>query len=148
MNNTLFYLKWIEPVKETLAKKALEANYWEAMQTTPQWYSWQGYAFESVCYKHLIPIRSALKLNPTAMPATWRYVPRSGSSKRGAQIDLLFDRMDDAITVCEIKYTDKPFVLTKETVDNIQNKISIFKERTKTKKQIFVAFISVSGIKK
>lgn len=144
---TLFYLKWIEPIQTGLAKTALEADYWQDIQTTPEWYSWQGYAFESVCYKHLINIKKALKLNPRALPSTWRYVPKSGSKNTGAQIDLLFDRADDAITLCEIKYTDKPFTLTKDYVDTLLQKIAVFKERTQTQKQIFVAFISANGIK-
>ncbi len=144
---TLFYLKWIEPLKSAIAQKALEPNYWQAVQNTPEWYSWQGYAFESVCYKHLIKIRRALKLAPTALPSTWRYVPKPGANQRGAQIDLLFDRKDDAITLCEIKYTDEPFVLTKAYVDTIHQKIAVFKSRTRTQKQIFVAFISANGVK-
>ena len=143
---TLFYLKWIEPVRTALIKKSLEANYWQVIQTTPQWYSWQGYAFESICYKHLIPIRKALNLQPTALPGTWRYVPRKNTKEQGAQIDLLFDRMDDAITLCEIKYMADPFVLTKACVESIQTKMSVFKKRTGTKKQLFVAFISANGI--
>ncbi len=66
---------------------------------------------------------------------------------RGAQIDLLFDRRDDAITLCEIKYTDKPFVLSKNELENIKRKIQVFKERTFTKKQLFMALISVNGMK-
>lgn len=144
---TLFYLKWIEPISKGFAKKSLEPNYWQDIQTTPEWYSWQGYAFESVCYKHLINIRRALALNPRALPSTWRFIPKPGSKSRGAQIDLLFDRTDDAITLCEIKYTDEPFTLTKDYVDNIIQKISVFKERTHTAKQIFIAFISANGVK-
>lgn len=144
---TLFYLKWIEPMKTGLAKKALEPNYWQDIKTTPEWYNWQGYAFESVCYKHLINIRRALKLNPRAVPSTWRFVPKRGSKNRGAQIDLLFDRTDDAITVCEIKHTDQPFALTKDYVDTILQKVAVFKNRTHTQKQIFIAFISANGVK-
>jgi uncharacterized protein len=144
---TLFYLKWIEPIKKGFAKTALEPNYWQEIQTTPEWYNWQGYAFESVCYKHLINIRRALHLSPRALPSTWRFIPKPGSQSRGAQIDLLFDRTDDAISLCEIKYTDEPFTLAKDYVDNIMQKIAVFKERTHTKKQIFIAFISANGIK-
>lgn len=144
---TLFYLKWIEPISKGIAKQALEPNYWQDIQTTPEWYSWQGYAFESVCYKHLSSIRRALRLSPRALPSTWRFVPKPGSKKRGAQIDLLFDRPDDAITLCEIKYTDEPFTLTKDSINNIMQKISVFKERTHTKKQIFIALISANGVK-
>ncbi len=144
---TLFYLKWIEPIKSGFAKMALDANYWQEIKSTPEWYSWQGYAFELVCYKHLNNIRRALKLSPRALPSTWRFVPKKSSKSRGAQIDLLFDRSDDAITLCEMKYTDESFGITKKEVDAILQKIAVFKERTKTKKQIFLALISANGVK-
>lgn len=144
---TLFYLKWIEPFKNSLIKNTLDSDYFQTIQASAEWHSWQGYAFESICYKHLLNIRKALKLDPRALPSTWRYVPQKKSKHHGAQIDLLFDRQDDSITLCEIKYSKKPFILTKEVVDSLFRKISVFKERTKTKKQIFVALITASGLK-
>ena len=145
---TLFYLRWIEPIKKTLIKKVLPSGYWEKQQDSAAWASWSGLAFESVCYKHLPQISAALKLSPTAIPSTWRYVPTKGSKEQGAQIDLLFDRADDAITLCEIKYTDYPFTIDKQYAQKIKNKIDVFKKVTRTHKQIFFAMISGTGINK
>jgi AAA+ ATPase superfamily predicted ATPase len=144
---TLFYLYWIEPIKNTLLKHSFEDGYWQIQQKQPSWQSWSGYAFEAICYKHIKQIRIALKLSPADIPNTWRYVPRKYSKERGAQIDLLFDRQDDSITLCEIKYSDKPFILTKDYVDILNRKMTVFKEQTRTKKQLFVALILANGIK-
>ena len=144
---TLFYLKWIEPFKATLQKQGMPPGYWQSQQQTPEWHNWLGYAFEAVCYKHILQIRKALQMNPSAIADSWRYVPRKGSEDRGAQIDLLFDRLDDAITICEIKYTDKPFVLTKDYVEILQRKMKVFKEQTGAQKQLFMALISANGLK-
>ena len=92
-------------------------------------------------------IKRKLKLSPADIPNAWQYVPRKFSKDKGAQIDLLFDRQDDAITLCEIKYTDEPFVITKSYVENLQNKIAVFKEQSRTKKQIFMVMIAANGIK-
>lgn len=143
----LFYLKWIQPMRDILQKQSLDQGNWLAMQNTPEWYSWLGYAFESICYKHISVIRKVLSISPSAMASAWRYVPLKNTKKRGAQIDLLFDRKDDAITLCEIKYTDEPFILTKDYVDVLQRKTTVFKEQTKTKKQLFFAMISASGVR-
>jgi len=145
---TLFYFNWIEPIKETLLKKGLRSGYWEQIKLKASWKSWSGYAFEAICYKHIGQIGQALCLSPTAIPNTWRYVPKKGSNEKGAQIDLLFDRDDDAVTICEIKYTDQPFMLDKAHANNLLNKMDVFKARTKTNKQIFLAMISKSGVKK
>ncbi len=146
---TLFYLDWIEPIKSTLLTKGSMKGYWEKQQSSPAWYSWSGYAFESVCYKHLSQISRALNMSPTAIPNTWRYTSKKGAQEeQGAQIDLLFDREDDAITICEIKYTDKPYVIDKQEAAKLRQKIAVFKAKTRTKKQIFLAIISANGLKK
>jgi hypothetical protein len=144
---TLFYLKWIEPYRHTLQQRSFEKGNWLAMQRMPEWNNWLGYAFEAVCYKHISAIRRKLAIGPDAIANSWRYVPRKGALEQGAQIDLLFDRNDDAITLCEIKYSDEPFVLTKEYVNVLTRKMTVFKERTRTKKQLFLALITVNGIK-
>lgn len=143
---TLFYLKWIAPIRETLYEQAMETGYWQAMQNTPEWYGWLGYAFEAVCYKHVAEIRKGLSIGPRALVSTWRYAPRRHEESKGAQIDLLFDRNDHAITLCEIKYSEKPFVLNKNYADNLQQKMKIFKEQTRTKKQLVIAIIAANGL--
>lgn len=144
---TTFYLKWIEPVRRTLQKNSLASGYWEDMQNSPSWRSWSGFAFESICYKHLPQIRRALAINPGAVVNAWRYIPKTKIAEDGAQIDLLFDRRDDTITLCEIKYSDKPFAIDKQYAKNLLNKKAIFMRRTGTKKQIFISMIVANGLK-
>ncbi len=143
---TAFYFTWLEPLKDALQEAALEKGHWSEMQMSPKWHSWLGYAFESVCYKHLSLIRKALNISPTAIASTWRYVPKSGAKENGAQIDLLFDRMDDAISICEMKFSDKPFVIDKNYAKNLLNKKDVFTEKTRTNKQIFITMIAANGI--
>ena len=41
--------------------------------------------------------------------------PVSGKTiQKGAQIDLLIDRNDDTINLCEMKYTNAPYTITEE----------------------------------
>lgn len=145
----LFYLHWVEPLKYSQMSHAMEKGYWKTKVTTPQWFSWSGYAFEAICYKHLRQIRQALGLLPTAIPNAWRYVPNNttGNDQRGAQIDLLFDRDDDAITLCEIKFTNRMFEINKDYADNLRQKVEVFRDITGTKKQLFVAMIASNGVK-
>ncbi len=134
-------------LRKTLQKNSLESGYWEKEHSSASWASWAGYAFEAICYKHLSTIRKKLNISPSAIASAWRYVARSEFNEKGAQIDLLFDRKDDAITLCEIKYTDEPFLLTKDYVEILKRKMEIFKTNTRTNKQLFLALISANGIK-
>ncbi|MDF3054769.1 MAG: hypothetical protein K0Q74_676 [Gammaproteobacteria bacterium] len=144
---SLFYFDWIEPIKKTLLSKSLQKGYWQKIQKTANWHNWAGYAFEAICYKHLVQISKALSLSPTAIPNAWRHSPVKNSGERGAQIDLLFDRDDDAITIGEIKYTEQPFVIDKQYAETLKQKIEIFSKITRVRKQIFLAMISANGLK-
>ena len=144
---TLFYLNWLAPLKQTKMHRALEKEYWKTLTQTPKWFSWSGYAFETLCYRHMNQIRRTIGLLSTAIPNSWRYVPIKKYDEQGAQIDLLFDRNDNAITVCEIKYSHKPFVITKEYANKLRQKVEVFKKVTGTDKQIFIVMIAANGIK-
>jgi len=144
---TYFYLKWIEPEKKTfLANKS--DHYWVDKTNSPSYYAWMGYSFESVCYKHVAQIQKALKLPPGSKAGTWRYNSKKGSKDSGAQIDLLFERKDDAVTICEIKCTNEPFLIDKSCYNSMINKASVYQKVTKTTKQIFFALVSANGVKK
>ena len=144
---TLFYLTWIEPIKNSLLKQADNEGYWAIQQKQAAWYTWAGYAFEAICYKHIRQIARKAKLNVAAIPHTWRFVPSTKSTEKGAQIDLLFDRQDDAITLCEIKYTQKPFLIDKTYAASLNQKMSVFSKKTKTDKSLYITMISASGLK-
>ena len=143
---TFFYLKWIESLK----KKGIEGGkaYWKNQAKTSKVLSWKGYAFESICLKHVDQICTALDLeNIHCNTGSWRFLPKKGEKKTGAQIDLIFDREDGVVTLCEIKYSDKVFLVDKGCVKQLANKIDIFEKYFPTNKQIFFAMITTKGIK-
>ncbi|MFI4957235.1 MAG: ATP-binding protein [Gammaproteobacteria bacterium] len=144
---SLFYFHWLEPLSGSLLDRGMRKGYWESIQQSPSWHSWAGYAFELVCYKHIPQISKGLNISPTALPYTWKYAPHKNSQEQGAQIDLLFDRNDDSITLCEIKYTEKPYAIDKQYAQRLQQKIDVFKKVTRTRKNIFLAMITSSGLK-
>ncbi len=144
---SLFYLYWIEPKLKLISKKSINQGFWLAQANQPAWKTWAALSFESTCYKHIDQIRKALKIDPGATSGTWRFVPRAKEQEQGAQIDLLFDRLDRAITLCEIKYSDKPFAIDKSYAQEILNKMEVFRKQTKTKKQLFFSMITTMGLK-
>jgi len=142
-----FYLRWLDSIKKQL-KIDRGKGFWKKTSKTPEYYNWMGYAFENVCYKHISQIKKALEIEPFSLSSPWRYVPRKGSRENGAQIDLLFDRDDKAITICEIKYTELPYSIDKQCAENLTRKIEVFMRITRSNKQIFLAIISANDIKK
>ncbi len=106
---------------------------------------WAGYAFEAVIYKHIDYVLSVLHIKSAESISSWRFVAKTDHTK-GTQIDLLIDRSDQMITLCEIKHTEKPFVIDKSYAENLKRKISLFIEKTKTDKQVHLVMISSHGL--
>jgi len=144
---SLFYLRWIEPNLKTIAKKEKNEGYWVSITSQSGWRAWAGYAFESTCYKHINQIRRALHINPGAQVGTWRYAPRAKEEQEGAQIDLLFDRQDGVITICEIKCSENLFEIDKAYYQELVRKMEVFRKQTRTKKQLFLTMVTTQGLK-
>lgn len=132
---SLFYLKFIEE------KRSEGAGAWERASQTQSWKSWSGYAFESICLKHVPAIKKALGIAGLYTEASAFYLPKSDFG-RGIQIDLLLDRADRAIHIFEIKFHQTPFVLNKSQADDLRLKTAIFKSATATNKQVFVTLLT------
>lgn len=146
-----FYLRWIEPARKTLSLDQEDPEYWSSKVGTPEYCQWLGYGFEAICYKHIGEIRRALDIKPGAMIGAWRYAPRKNKEnkeERGAQIDLIFDRPDGLITLCEIKYTDAPFEIDQSYFEALTRKREVYKKQTRCNKHLHWVLISAHGLKK
>lgn len=76
--------------------------------------------------------------------SAWRYVPKKGT---GVQIDLLLDRRDFVIHICEMKYSESTFTIDKKYASELENKVDVFRQQTNTKKSIFITMITTFGVK-
>ena len=140
---SLFYLKFIEGARAT------GPGTWVVQSAAPSYVIWSGYAFESVCLKHSTQIKDALSIGGVFTEiSAWRYNPPRGSSAKGAQIDMLLDRADRIINLCEIKFTNGEYVIDKSYADELDNKKQVFQNETSTRKTIFSTMITTYGVKK
>ena len=105
---------------------------WKPYVGSPGYYSWRGNAFEILCLNHLHQIKEALE---TAGVESAEYAWRSKKTQPGVQIDLLIDRRDDVIGICEMKYSDGEYVIDTEYEKQLMNKRRVFREETGTKKR-------------
>lgn len=144
---SLFYLRWIVPEKRSLLKLEKKPQHWQAQFNTAAWYSWTGYAFENICYKHMAQIRQALSIPAGSTAGVWRQTMVKNKTD-GVQIDLLFERPDEVVTICEIKFTVKPIIVNKALADELLRKSAVFAKATATTKTILIALVSANGVKK
>jgi hypothetical protein len=134
---SLFYLKFIKN------NHPYDEDFWINGIDTPEIRAWSGYAFEQVCLFHLTQIKKALGIGGVqTKTSSWQ-----GSDGRNkAQIDLVIDRRDQVIHLCEMKFSIKPYTIESAYADNLRSKIGIFREATQTPKALWLTFISTYGL--
>ncbi|MBS1664932.1 MAG: ATP-binding protein [Bacteroidetes bacterium] len=138
---SLFYLKFIEHAKD------ITDGAWLRQFGTPAYIIWSGFAFESVCQKHVLQIRRKLGIEGVLTnSSTWRHIPGKGT--QGAQIDLLLDRQDRCINMCEMKFSSSEFVIDKKYAAELDMKVNVFRAETGTKKTIFPTMITTYGARR
>ena len=97
-----------------------------------------------LCFYHIDYIKRALGISGVATTiSSWRYNGEEG----GAQIDLVIDRRDDIINLCEIKFSRLPFVITSQYADYLEERKELFRTVTKTRKSLRITMITLNGIK-
>lgn len=102
-----FYLKWVEPARQSKLEN-IDADYWLKIVGTPQWYSWAGRSFESICLKHIQAIKKSLGISGVlTQTSTWQCKADIEIDSKGAQIDVVIDRADQCINLGELKFIDK-----------------------------------------
>lgn len=120
-----------------------DENFWSNYVRSSSYRAWSGMSFEMVCLWHLAQIKHALGISGVFSHTTsWR----SQFADPGAQIDLLIDRRDQIINLCEIKYSDKLYKIDKNTDRILQNKIIAFRTETNTNKAIHLTLVTTYGI--
>ena len=134
---SLFYIHFVKD------RKISDKNFWTNTLNTPSHNAWAGFSFELLCQLHLEQIRTKLGISGViTYTSSWR----SRSDDNAVQIDLIIDRNDNLINVCEIKFSKKEFTITKDYDKHLQNKVWTFAEETHTKKAVHITMISTYGV--
>lgn len=135
---SLFYFRFIQK------NRYRDEHFWTNSLGNGTHRSWSGYAFEMLCLMHITEIKKTLGISGVqSLTSSWR----SNSSEEGAQIDLVIDRKDQTVNLCEMKYADRTFVIDKQYDENLRNKIASFREETKTRKSLHLTFVTTYGVK-
>ncbi len=126
----LFYLKFMRPNKE---------NKWTQLFQKQEYKTWCGYAYETICLKHSEEIKKALRCDQIdSKNYSWHNTK--------AQVDLVIDRADDVVNLCEIKFYNDEFSIDETYLQKLRKKESEFRLSTGTKKSIYTVMISTWGL--
>ncbi|MBO5819903.1 MAG: ATP-binding protein [Bacteroidales bacterium] len=139
-NYTLFYFKFIRQNENN------DEHFWSASIDSAMHRAWSGLAFERLCMAHMQQIKAALGIAGVLSNVySWR--KEADETSDGAQIDLLIDRKDQVINLCEMKYSLSEYVIDAEYEQKLRNKKSIFIDTTNTRKAVHLTMVTTFGIK-
>jgi len=138
---SIFYAKFIAD------GKLKGPGSWATYSSTPSYVSWSGIAYETICMKHIQQIKQALGiLGVHTEHSLWRHTPQN-KNESGVQLDLLIDRQDGCITICEMKFSRAEFEISKSYAKDLQKKLDVFQEKSNTKKTVFLTLVTTRGVK-
>lgn len=136
---SLFQLTW-------RSGRASTAGSWLSRQGSQAWRAWAGLAFEMLCLKHVFAIKRALGIDGVSTTtASWTERP-GARAEDGAQIDLVIDRADRSINLCEMKFSEGPFTIDKASAKALRHKRETFRTVTGTRKTLFLTMVTTFGI--
>ena len=127
----LFHLQFMIPFKGSKLTQIFQKQ---------EYKSWCGYAFETICWKHYKEVKKAMKCDQIESKNYSWHNPKT-------QVDLVIDRDDDVVNLCEIKFYNDEFSLDATYLQRLRNKENQFRASTKTKKGIYTVMITTWGVK-
>ena len=139
---SLFYLRFIK------GQSGQDEQRWS--HTLDATASWEGYAFEQVCLHHIPQIKKKLGISGIQTEiSSWfakPYTDSDGTKWSGGQIDLLIDRKDGVINLCEMKFSDKEYAITKEYDKDLRERMETFRHHSKTRKALHQTMVTTFGV--
>lgn len=138
---TLFYYRFIE------SNNNREEQWWSKNCNSQAVVSWMGTSFEMICLKHHRCIKEALGIGViSTATTTWHCNPNEKDGNQGAQIDMIIERADRIIHLCEIKFSVDKYNISKDYENKLRERMGLFRYLTKNKKTLVNTFITTYGV--
>jgi len=135
-----FYFKFIKPISKNIKEGMYENEPAKAIKTD-NYYKWLGYAFERFCRRYHYKLAKILGFSAVHYRSGVYFSRQAVQQQPDYQIDLVFDRDDHVITLCEIKYLQSPADIS--VITEFDRKLALFPNPQH--KQIHKVLISSSG---
>ena len=118
-------------------------SFWQNNVTSPTMNAWRGFSFEAVAFAHIPQIKRALEIGAVQTEVSpWH----SDKDANGAQIDMVIDRADHVVNLCEMKYCTDDFKVDAAYDKELRHKVSVFAEETKTKSSLHYTLVTTYGL--
>ena len=137
----LFYLHF---VREGTSGRNLS---WTNISTENRVTVWRGFAFENVCFNHVRQIKSALGISGVSTIETL-WSKKGNTEITGTQIDLIIERKDNIVNMCEIKFYNDEFAVDKNYHFLIVRRNNLLREIIPKRAAVHNTLITTYGLKR
>ena len=134
---------WCNVVEQN---KHRDEQFWSHSQNSPLFNNWSGLAFEMLCLNHVPQIKQALGISGIQADIySWR---TPADVIPGAQIDLVIDRADRCVNICEMKFSRAEYEIDDAEQNKIENRILQFQKHAEPRKSIRLTMVTSYGVKR
>ena len=133
-----FYLRCVR--NKTFNDKFISNNL-----SSPNFIAWRGYAFEKIIFIHINNIINALQIGGIQSTT---YLWSKKDDIKGGQVDLIIERKDNIINLCEAKFINDEFIIDKDYHLNLMNRERLLSEEIERKYSINQVLITTFGLKR
>ena len=135
----LFYMKFVH------GKKEIDPDFWMHNVTSAGVNSWRGFAFEEVCLGHVNSIKKALGiLGVSSSQSSWAV--RGDNGMEGTQLDLLINRKDNVVNLCEMKFYNEKFTVNKSYYDKMVHRQNLLAAQLSKKTVVHNTLVTTEGL--
>ena len=139
---TLFYLKFCNTRQEN------DPEFFSKNIGSSEINAWAGYSFEILCLLHINQIKRKIGIGGVVTNVcSWTTSPDAELGLPGAQIDLIIDRHDNTINLCEMKFSKTKYTISKKYFETLNERVEIFRQKTKTNKALHTTLVTTLGLK-
>ncbi len=139
---TKFYFTFVKD------KYGKDQNYWSKAIDNSARRVWAGLTFEQLCKDHTAQIKKKLGISGIITEeSVWFTKADEELGIMGAQVDLVIDRGDRVINLCEMKFSVNMFTIDKSYNEELMNKKESFLKKTGTNKAIQLIMVTTYGLK-
>ena len=134
----IFFLRFVQN------RQGMNDLFWEQNVKSQPLVTWRGIAFENLCFNHIKQIKNALGISGVASrQSAWS---KRGDDKEGTQIDMLIDRSDNIINMCEIKFYGDDFTVNRDYYKVLLHRQELLSEEISKKTAIHNTLITTFGL--
>lgn len=135
----MFYIKFVEN------KNKLNESFWQNNQVAQSVVSWRGFAFEGVCFNHIAQIKQALGISGVSTSTSaWS---KKEDDTEGTQVDMIIERKDNIVNMCEIKFYGNEFAVGKDYYMKLLNRQELLAKELSPKVIVHNTLVTTYGLR-